>query len=73
MRAGRLTMRFSPYAKVDGRKLITALNRLKKHKLVLQQVGTATALVLEDKGEVEILMETAVDTMEMLLGEMARL
>ena len=52
---------------------MTALNRLKKHRLVLQQMGTATTLVLDEKGEAEVLMETAVDTLEMLLVEMARL
>jgi len=73
MRANRLTMRFSPYARVDGQKLVLALNRLKKHRMILQQAGTATMLVLEEKGEPEALMETAVDTLEVLLAEMARM
>ena len=70
IRLGRLTMRFSDSAKLDGEKLIAALNRLKKDRLLLQQVGTSTALVLDQKGEPEVLMEKAVSVMEKLVGEM---
>ena len=73
LRAGKLTMRFSPYATVDGRKLVLALNRMKKHRLVLQQQGTATALVLDQKGDAEVLMEYAVDALEQLMAEMEKI
>ena len=70
LRAGKLTLRFSPYAKVDGARLVRALNRAKKTRLVLQQAGTATMLVLDRKGEPEELMELAVDALEQLLVQM---
>ena len=70
MRAGRLTLRFSPYARVDGARLVKALNRAGKTRLTLQQAGTATLLVLDRKGEPEQLMELAVDALEQLLAQM---
>lgn len=70
MRAGKLTLRFSPYARVDGARLVKALNRAGKTRLTLQQAGTATLLVLDRKGEPEQLMELAVDALEQLLAQM---
>ena len=72
MRAGKLTMRFSPYTRVDGEKLVRALNRLKGN-LVLQKVGTGTALQLNEKGDAEQLMEKAVDAVEDLLSAMEKM
>lgn len=73
MRAGKIMMRFSPYTQVDGQKLVAALPKLKRHRLLLQQVGSSTALMLDEKGEPEELMEKAVDAVELLMDAMKKL
>ena len=72
LRMGKLLMRFSPYTKVDGQKLIDSLNRMKDTRLSLQQTRSETLLALNQTGEPEGLMESAVDELENLLDEMKR-
>ena len=71
LRMGKLLMRFSPYTKVDGQKLIDSLNRMKDTRLSLRQTRSETLLALNRTGE-EGLMESAVDELENLLDEMKR-
>ena len=72
LRMGKLLMRFSPYTKVDGQKLIDSLNRMKDTRLSLRQTRSETLLALNQTGEPEGLMESAVDELENLLDEMKR-
>ena len=72
LRMGKLLMRFSPYTKVDGQKLIDSLNRMKDTRLSLRQTRSETLLALNRTGEPEGLMESAVDELENLLDEMKR-